>query len=181
MPPSGRRTIGGVSGTIRTAEEPRRLTPTLPTIRDLAAHSGNQCAFPGCNHVLVSRNGEFVAQVCHIEAASPGGPRFNSNMTNEDRRHRDNLVLMCLKHHIETHDESEWSVQRLRDLKIEHERLYTENETLIPESAIVDITKAVDMGRPQNLIRFGDSIAQDKSWSFSAEELQDMQVRPLGE
>ena len=56
----------------------------------LFAHSGNVCAFPGCNHPLIDRHGNFVAEVCHTEAAEPGGQRFNTGMSNEDRRHRDN-------------------------------------------------------------------------------------------
>jgi hypothetical protein len=163
-----------VAGEIRTAEEPQRLPPKPTTIRDLAAHSGNQCAFPGCEHVLVNAKGQFVAQVCHIEAASPGGPRFNPEMSNEERRHRDNLVLMCLKHHIETHDADAWPVERLTELKATHERRYKEGVTRIPETAIVDITKAVAVGQPQNLIRFGKSIARDHDWNFTAEELRSM-------
>lgn len=65
------------------------------TIRDLAAHSGNLCAWPGCTHAIIDESGRAIAQLAHIEAAEPGGERFNPEMTNEHRRHRDNRVFLC--------------------------------------------------------------------------------------
>jgi hypothetical protein len=52
--------------------------------------------------VLVNHKAQWVGEVCHIEAALPGGERFNKAMTNEERRHRSNLLLMCHDHHVET-------------------------------------------------------------------------------
>ena len=54
-----------------------RLAPKLEVLRTLFALSGNQCAFPGCNHSLISNKGTFITEICHIEAANEGGERYN--------------------------------------------------------------------------------------------------------
>lgn len=59
---------------------------------ELYLKSGNQRAFPGGYNAMVDDNGNFIGQICHIEAAEAGGERFNPNMTNEERRSFDNLM-----------------------------------------------------------------------------------------
>ena len=60
-----------------------RLSPRAEVLRALFARSGNRCAFPGCNAVLVNERNQFVANVCHIEAAEEGGERFNPLQSDE--------------------------------------------------------------------------------------------------
>lgn len=98
-----------------------RLSITRETLIALFAKSGNVCAFPGCNHELVTSRNVFVGQVCHIEAASPGGQRYNSQSTDEERRAFSNLLLLCYRHHKETDDVAVFDVQSLRNMKHEHE------------------------------------------------------------
>lgn len=102
-------------------EKVKRLKPTMEVVRELYLKSGNQCAFPGCYNVMVDDNGNFIGQICHIEAAEKGGERFNPNMTNEDRRAFDNLMLMCYEHHIVTNDTTKYPVSELKKMKREHE------------------------------------------------------------
>jgi hypothetical protein len=96
-------------------EERRRLAPKLETLRRLFALSGNLCAFPGCDQILVNRDGVFVTEVCHIEAAETGGPRFNPAQTNEGCRAFENLMLLCHRHHVETDDIEAYPVERLKE------------------------------------------------------------------
>ena len=77
----------------------RRLEPTKSVLRELFLKSGNECAFPSCHHKIISSDGTFLAQICHIEAALENGERFNPNQTNKERRAFDNLMLMCYAHH----------------------------------------------------------------------------------
>jgi hypothetical protein len=144
-------------------EVPKRLRPTLPTIRTLFAHSGNQCAFPDCAHPLIDQYGNFVAQVCHIESAELGGERFNAAMTNEERRMPANLMLMCLRHHVETNDVIRFPVARLRQMKEAHERQFAEAQDderfdeavrAIAESTIVDLTKRQTLELPTSMTRW---------------------------
>ncbi|WP_155623570.1 hypothetical protein [Burkholderia vietnamiensis] len=103
-------------------EIPKRLPPTLPVRQRLFALSRNICAYRGCTSALINENGKFVGQICHIEAALPGGERFNPNQSNEDRRSFENLMLMCYEHHIETNDEHKYKPSTLREMKAEHEK-----------------------------------------------------------
>lgn len=102
-------------------------------IRDrklLWTRSGNMCAFSGCRRPLVieveqSGRPAVVSQECHIVAESPDGPRGQSPLTVEERNSYSNLILLCLEHHkIIDDDEATWTVERLLDMKAEHERWF---------------------------------------------------------
>lgn len=102
----------------------KRLNPTKNVLRELYLKSGNRCAYPGCGRNILNDNGDFVGQICHIEAAMPGGERFNKNQTNEERRSVSNLMIMCYEHHIETNNVAEYSVDRLKEMKKNHEQTF---------------------------------------------------------
>ena len=112
-------------GKIENNEEVKRLAPKQAVLRELYMKSGKECAFPGCTNVLVNENGIFVGEVCHIEAALPGGERFNPNMTNEERRSYDNLMLMCHYHHVMTDDVNKYPVEKMKQIKRDHESKYS--------------------------------------------------------
>lgn len=102
-----------------------RKAPTEATIKRLFALSGNRCAFPSCSQRLVDDDGNLLAQVCHIEAANPGGERYNPHQTDEQRAAFDNLILLCANHHIVTNNVERYPVAALRAMKQAHE---AENE-----------------------------------------------------
>lgn len=131
-------------------EEPKRLTPTKETVRQLFALSGNLCAFPGCTQILIDPKGVFVGQVAHIEAAEPGGERFNPKMTNQQRRHPSNLVILCYPHHKETNDVDTWTVEKLKKVKAEHERRFQNPEKAIL-AGLKDWTQSDQLVLPKNL------------------------------
>lgn len=62
-----------------------------------------------------------MLEVCHIEAAEENGERWNPNMTDEERRHFSNLILLCPNHHVETNDVKKYTVEILKDMKSKHE------------------------------------------------------------
>ena len=100
-----------------------RLSPKKDVLRDLAIRSRNQCAFPGCDHPLLDADAVYVAELCHIEAAEPGGERYNPNQSDEQRRKASNLLFLCHKHHKITDDVELYPVSRLQQIKREHEAL----------------------------------------------------------
>lgn len=53
-----------------------------------------------------------------------GGERFNTSMTNEERRSESNLMLMCGKHHTYTNNVDKYPVDVMRTMKLEHESPY---------------------------------------------------------
>ena len=106
---------------------PKRLKPKPEVLRELYLLSGNNCAIPDCNHVIIDHAGVAVGHVCHIEAAMPDGARFNKGQTNEERSALANLVLMCAGHHTQIDSkqhEKKWTVLKLRKIKADHEKKF---------------------------------------------------------
>lgn len=122
-----------------------RLSPTLEVLRALFAKSGNVCAFPDCVHPLIDDENLFVGQVCHIEAAEPGGERYNPAQTADQRRGYDNLLLLCYRHHIVTNNTDVYTVERLRTMKAAHEAAHSGRRFEADEKVIAAV--AADMER----------------------------------
>lgn len=75
---------------------------TRSTIMALAHFSGGLCYCPGCPEpVLREVEGQIhlIVQVAHIGGAFPGSARFDSTMTDDQRRDLPNLMLLCDPHH----------------------------------------------------------------------------------
>ena len=121
-----------------------RKNPTIDVIRGLFARSGNQCAFPKCSQLLVNDRNRFIGHVCHIEAANPGGERYNSNQTDDDRSAYDNLLLMCYPHHVETDEVDVYTVEKLREIKLEHESNFKINSYKIQEELLCKLALEMD-------------------------------------
>jgi len=131
-------------------EIPKRLPPLSSTVRELYLKSGNNCAFPGCKRRLFNIKGVFIGQICHIEAAEPGGKRFNASQSNEQRRLASNLMLMCYDHHVETDDVVRFPVEALWKLKMVHESKFSDVvETML--DTVRDLTELVSASFPKNL------------------------------
>ena len=98
---------------------------TQKTLKRLFILSCNHCAAPDCNQSLEARDEKtIVAKICHIEAASPDGPRYNPNMTDDERRDFDNLILLCDECHSmidNKENESKYTVIILKEWKRTHE------------------------------------------------------------
>lgn len=148
-------------------EEAKRLEPRKETLRELFLRSGNLCAFPGCSELMLNAKGDFVGQLCHIEAAEEGGERFRENMTNEERRQASNLMLMCYPHHVETNDVEAYPVARLKQIKADHERRFSHPDRAIL-STLKDYTRLEEATYPVNMRRINRVLA----WGNADEELQ---------
>ncbi len=104
----------------------KRKAPRADTLKILYALSGNTCAYPHCDHPIFNDKGLYVAQLCHIEAAQKRGPRFNAAQTEDERNSHSNLLFMCHRHHKETDDVIEFTVERVKEIKAIHESGFTE-------------------------------------------------------
>lgn len=156
------------------SEVVKRLQPIGETLRRLYAYSGNMCAFPGCYHLMLDASGQFIGQVCHIEAAMPEGQRFNKSMTNESRRHFDNLMLLCYPHHIETNDVFKYSVSDLKEMKAKHERMFSEDiviKTILDQ--LKDYTKDNSFTEVNNLNNFFKVINPNDRYGRTVEMVED--------
>ncbi len=68
--------------------------------------------------------GYSLGNICHISGFDPNHHRFNSEMTNEERRKYNNLIALCPTHHslIDNSDEGKgFTIEYLRELKKQHE------------------------------------------------------------
>jgi len=95
------------------------------TIRRLDTLSGNECAEPNCRKKLIAEDGQsIISKICHIEAASKEGPRWNEKMTDDERRDFSNLLLLCDEHHTiidNKNNEAIYTVSLLKKWKKDHE------------------------------------------------------------
>ncbi len=118
-------------------DKARQYKPT--TIRRLDKLSGNQCAEPTCQKKLIAEDGQsIISKICHIEAASKNGPRWNANMTDDERRDFSNLILLCDEHHTiidNKENESKFPVRLLKEWKTNHEAKILK---LIAQSSILN-------------------------------------------
>lgn len=99
------------------------------TKNQIAKRAGWICSYPTCraHTVGATSNGEGeinIGTAAHICAAAPGGPRFDPNMTAEERASAKNGIWMCRDHGkaVDSPD-PEFTVERLREWKnlAEHE------------------------------------------------------------
>jgi hypothetical protein len=136
------------SGTGKTRENIK-----IQTMRELMFASGGRCAMTDCGLPLTSLTGGWIGTVAHIVGAEVNGPRGKSSLTPKERAEFGNLMLMCATHGREVDapetGEANFSVERLRHMKEEHEAKVTEAITAAIEedrSGIKTATGAIDTG-----------------------------------
>tara|TARA_R110002049_G_scaffold234596_1_gene407841 strand:- start:46 stop:2775 length:2730 start_codon:yes stop_codon:yes gene_type:complete len=145
-------------------EIPKRLTPKSSTLNILLSRSGNQCSFPNCSESLFNDKNVLIAECCHIEAALPGGERFNEKQTNEERRNYSNLIFFCHKHHIETNDINVYTVKKLKEIKKNHHKFFSETPLTINTSVVNSVIK-----------QFGNITSKIESTVNSIKRIEDKQ------
>ena len=142
----------------KSKEIPKRLKPRPETLRELFLLSGNECAMPGCKTVLIDESGTMIGEVAHIAAAKPDGARFDENMTNEERRSPENLLLLCASHHTQVDGkDSGFMADQLIKIKKSHEARFrsVEKSILIRfETQFPDSTDEINPTKPETLSGF---------------------------
>lgn len=109
------------------------------TIKFLYLRSGNRCAFPNCNHPIFNDDNLLIAQLCHIEAVSPGGQRFNPLNSVEKNNNSENLLFLCYRHHKETDNTDLYTVEKLKEIKYNHEKQFSEQTMLVNPNMIKQV------------------------------------------
>ena len=116
---------------------------TDKTLKRLFGLSGNICAFPNCNALLVNTKNALDSNICHIEAANEGGERYNPLMTDEARAEYSNLILLCRQHHEETNDVVKYTVEALKEMKQKHESFYLSQRIINNPSMLKNTINAI--------------------------------------
>ncbi len=120
------------------------MSITLKTHKMLWGRSGNMCAFRDCKKTLVvdeteTDNSSVIGEEAHIVAKKENGPRGQNELTQKQKDKYDNLVLLCSIHHKVIDDQpNEYTVEKIKELKHEHEKWVKENLTNDPQKMMDD-------------------------------------------
>ncbi len=98
-------------------------------IKILWAKAAGRCSMADCRKCLVAEASDavpskniLVGENCHIIGEKETSPRGKSVLTEDERNRYPNLILLCRNHHkIIDDDEHEWPVERLHQIKSDHE------------------------------------------------------------
>lgn len=118
----------------------------------IAKRAGWLCSFPTCRKPTVGATSDGEGEInigtaAHICAAAPGGPRYDEDMSAEDRSSAKNGIWMCRDHGkaIDSTD-PEFTVERLREWKRQAQReswkAVLRNETLREPAVAADMELA---------------------------------------
>jgi CspA family cold shock protein len=107
------------------------VEPTRATLKMLFAFSSGTCYYQGCEQPLIKSGWDQVqADVAHICGEREGAPRYDSTMTDDERRSFPNLIVVCPNCHrlIDSLDPAGHPVQLLREMK-EHKETHCNQDS----------------------------------------------------
>lgn len=112
---------------LRTVTPPGPRNYTTGTERALFAFSRTTCYFPGCTaKVIIFVENEPVSnvQIAHIRGANQNSPRYDTSMSDDERRAFSNLILLCTPHHtiVDRLHPDDYPIEVLTEWKTGHER-----------------------------------------------------------
>lgn len=112
------------------------------TKQALAARANFRCSFTGCALITCGPSHESNSAVnntgvaSHIYAAAPGGRRYRSDMTSEERSDITNGIWLCVTHSVMIdRDEVTFTPEVLFKMKDDHERKIQHEHLKLPEKA----------------------------------------------
>lgn len=143
----------------------------IKDIKKLFSFCGNQCAEPNCTNGIIGKDGiTVVGEICHITAANTHGPRYNPDLTDDERRSYENLILLCPEHHklIDNPDNKDlYSEALLKQWKQNHVRKFNEfpvNNELVE--------KAIDTINVQPIINVVNTINVNDTNKESSKDIK---------
>lgn len=127
---------------------------SAPTKRLIAARAAHLCGFEGCGAqtagpAVDKNNSVNLGEAAHISAASPGGPRYDSSLTSEERTSAENGIWLCGTHaKLIDRDTDRFPLETLREWKINAENaamnlLGVPNRSVKQENLIEEIEDAI--------------------------------------
>lgn len=94
--------------------------------RAIALRAGYRCSM--CSAVTAGPSEDskeavaVIGHAAHISAAAPGGPRYNPDMTEEERKSIDNAIWLCASHAtLVDRDTAKYTIEGLIEIKNAHE------------------------------------------------------------
>lgn len=132
-----------------------------PTKETLAKRVSYRCSFPNCPITTIgpghksSSDITNLGEAAHIHAASTGGPRYDPNMTEIERKSIENGIWMC-RHHATLIDSDyiNYSADTLRQWKMLAEEKASK--------ALIEIDRTLEI--PSTLISIGSRLIFEGIW-----------------
>jgi hypothetical protein len=96
----------------------------------LWGNSGSKCALCKTDIIQEKKEGSkyLIGEMAHIEGEKPNSARYNADMTDDERRRHDNLILLCPNcHALIDNDYQAYTVEKLRYIKKGHEKWVLES------------------------------------------------------
>lgn len=112
-------------------------------IKTLWAKSGGRCAL--CKREVIlseeENNPSPIGEMAHIKGLNPGAPRYDPNMSDEERNSYGNLILLCPTCHTKIDKKpNSYTVEKLIKIKMEHERRVEEQlKDMLPEVTFAEL------------------------------------------
>lgn len=140
--------------------------------RIMAERVSWKCSFPGCGINTVGPNSDDQTKkinngiAAHIHAAAPGGPRYNPQMSSDERKHISNGIWMCRAHgNLIDADYTEYSASTLRDWKSQAEKRASDSLKWPTQEAISKDATLIQLGN--KIIYFAHwNAVHSQEWSF---------------
>lgn len=138
------------------------MSISVKTQKMLWGRAAGRCSYPDCRIELFEDETQtddhaLIGENCHIVAERDDGPRGDKTVSVDRRNSYNNLILLCCNHHkIVDSQCAEYTVDRLRGIKAEHEnwvrdRLGFDGEKQIDDEFYADIVdkweELVELGR----------------------------------
>ena len=103
---------------------PNRDDFNSDTKRILASRVAYRCCFPDCSRITIGPNSSnedkvvILGEAAHINAAAPGGPRYSTEMSSEQRKSVTNGIWLCRPHaRLIDADHEQYSPETLKQWK----------------------------------------------------------------
>lgn len=115
------------------------------TKKALFALSLGQCYAPDCSERVVQMAGEtpiVKVEIAHIRAAKKGGPHYDENMGEDERKSFPNLLLLCVFHHklVDRKPTGDnYSIELLQEWKTQREGELADDLTGLTEEGLTEI------------------------------------------
>ena len=121
----------------------KRINISHPTKVVLWAKSGGRCAICKKEIIMERKDNDPtpIGHIAHIEGFKPNSPRYNPNMTDKERNSYYNLIILCPTCHTQIDkDPNYYTVERLRQIKREHEKWVKEQVRInIPDVTFAEL------------------------------------------
>jgi cellulose biosynthesis protein BcsQ len=117
----------------------------------LAQRCAYLCSNPNCREVTIGAHSQkdktiSIGRACHIEAASEGGPRYNKDMSSEQRKSIDNGIWLCAKcSDIIDSDVNKYTVDILKEWKINSEKAMDSTNVAIKKKSMPQIVSIANL------------------------------------